>query len=107
MGLKCGHSPVNYSINHLSFETIINLIKRRKDDCTSTGSIIRDKPVIDVDASWVVRRFQNMSYDMRVFSLIKICLLFTASGCCVNIVCDGEKRHHSKRSTTKRSVDCY
>ena len=34
-----------------------------------------------------------------------ICLCLLLEGCAVTIVCDGEFRHHTKRSTTKRTAD--
>jgi hypothetical protein len=101
MGLKCGHS-INYSIDDLSFDNILTILNHRKMRRLSDTS----GPVVDIDASWVVRRANNMSYDMRVSSLIRLCVLFINNGR-VNVVFDGTTRHHTKRSTTKRTVDLY
>jgi hypothetical protein len=102
MGLKCGHAD-NYQIDNLNFSQVLALLQhcklRRLDDDNG--------PVVDVDASWVVRRVSCCTYDMRVISRMRLCLLFIRHGCRVNIVFDGVTRHHSKRSTTKRTVDCY
>jgi hypothetical protein len=38
---------------------------------------------------------------------MRLSLLFIKNDCRVNIVFDGVTRHHTKRSTTKRIVDCY
>jgi hypothetical protein len=65
------------------------------------------KPVIDIDASWVVCRCTNVTYDMRVIALMRLSLLFIKKGCHVNIIFDGSTRHHTKRSTIERKVDCH
>jgi hypothetical protein len=102
MGLSCGHAT-NYTIDDLSFDNIITILQHRKmRRLQDPGG-----PVVDVDASWVVRRCTNMSYDMRVSSMMRPCLKFINSGCRVNIVLDGVTRHHTKRSTIKRMIDCH
>jgi hypothetical protein len=45
--------------------------------------------------------------NTRVNNLMRLCLIFVRNCCRINIVFDGTKRHHSKRSTIKRTVDCY
>ena len=107
MGIKAGHT-INYIINDLSLNDLIEIAKsRRKVSCDVDASLLSGPPVIDIDASWIVRRYMNVSDDCRINYLMKLCLLLLKEGCCVNIVCDGDKRHHTKRSTTKRLVDCY
>ena len=106
MGLKCGN-VVNYLINDLSFIDLIWIVESRKQRRFQCSSNIIVRPMIDIDASWLIRRCVNMSFDQRVNSLIRLCLLFINNGCCVCIICDGPVRHHTKRSTTKRLVDCY
>jgi predicted DNA-binding protein YlxM (UPF0122 family) len=102
MGLKSGHKT-NYKVVELLFSSIIFLAKHRSlRRLSDVGG-----PIVDIDASWVVRRCGNMSYDMRVATLLQLCLLFVNSGCRVVIVFDGTTRHHSKRSTTKRTADCH
>jgi hypothetical protein len=103
MGLSCGHATV-FIIENLTINNIFSLIQHRK--------LLRrlhdlGQPCVDVDASWVVRKFFNLSYDDRVTQLMRLCMVFIWKGCRVNIVFDGTTRHHSKRATTKRYVDGY
>jgi diphthamide synthase (EF-2-diphthine--ammonia ligase) len=42
---------------------------------------------------------------MRVTTLMRLALLFIKNRCRVNLIFDGEQRHHTKRATTKRKVD--
>ena len=104
MGLKCGHA-INYCINDLSFKDVL-VIARSRCRGINNNACYRI-PTIDVDSSWVVRRLSGLSADMQVASLIRLCSLFTEHGCCVNLVCDGNIRHHTKRSTAKRMIDSY
>jgi hypothetical protein len=101
MGLKSGHTT-SYTIDSLDFDTILTLIRNRQ--LRRAGE--NGGPVVDVDVSWVVRRCSStMSYDMRVTTLMRLALLFLKNGCRVNLIFDGEQRHHTKRATTKRKVD--
>jgi hypothetical protein len=103
MGLKSGHET-NFSIDKLKIDNILVILQHRKLRRPSEHHL---GPVVDIDASWVVRRACNLSYDMRVMSLMRLSVLFMKKGCRVNIIFDGNKRHHSKKSTIKRAVDCY
>ena len=109
MGIKCGHS-INYTITNLRLNDIITITKFRLFERRSfslNNDELSSFPVVDIDASWVIRRIGNTSVAFRVTYLLQLCCLLIKNGCCVNIVCDGDRRHHSKRSTTKREVDCY
>jgi hypothetical protein len=102
MGLKTGHQS-DYLIEKLSFKSLINLIHQRK----LRRLLDPGAPVVDIDASWVIRKYPNLSYDMKVTQLMRLCMLFVHNKCRVNIVFDGTTRHHTKRATTKRYVDAY
>ena len=109
MGIKCGHS-INYTITNLRLNDIITITKFRLFERRSfslNNDELSSFPVVDIDASWVIRRIGNTSVAFRVTYLLQLCCLLIKNGCCVKIVCDGDRRHHSKRSTTKREVDCY
>ena len=106
MGIKVGHS-INYIVNDLNLKELIEIAKSRRNDCSNGDELLPGPPVIDIDASWIIRRYLNVSDDCRINYLMKLCLLLMNEGCWVHIVCDGEVRHHSKRATTKRLVDCY
>ena len=64
-------------------------------------------PVIDINTSWVIRRFSSSPLVMRINYLMSMCVLFISEGCRVVIICDGEKIVHTKRSTTKRTADLH
>ena len=100
MGLKCGH-VINYVVNDLSFNDILEIMKLR---CLRRNHINGSVPIptVDIDASWIVRKCISLNYDQRVVFLIQLSLLFLKSNCAVTIVCDNNKRHHSKRSTMQR-----
>jgi hypothetical protein len=66
---------------------------------------LRSKPVIDVDCSWIIRGFCRGDIDCRVRQLINISLNLVEVGFDVNLVCDGEKRHHSKRAMVQRQAE--
>jgi hypothetical protein len=102
MGLKTGH-VTSYTIENLTLENLITLIVHRKLRRLDYPG----RPIVDIDASWVIRRCTRISYDMRVLTLMRLSLLLIKKGCRVNIVFDGNNRHHSKRSTTKRTIECY
>jgi hypothetical protein len=102
MGIKTGHDS-SYTLDNLTLVNLLTLITHRQ---LQRKSGIQ-KPVIDIDASWVVRCSTNITYDMRVISLMRLVVLFILKGCHVNIIFDGNTRHHTKRSTIKRKVDCH
>jgi hypothetical protein len=62
------------------------------------------KPTIYVDASWILR---SCTTEDRVGYLVRLCSYLVSSGFNVVIVCDGSVRHHSKRSTIKRTSELY
>jgi hypothetical protein len=102
MGLKTGHST-NYTINKLDFSTLKKLIKNRQlRRAGETGG-----PVVDFDVSWIIRRSSTMPYDVRIISMIRLAILFISHGCRVFFIFDNNDRHHSKRSTIRRTVDAY
>jgi hypothetical protein len=101
MGLTSGHTT-NFVIENLTLDAIISLAKHRK---LFRRLHEHGVPVVDIDASWVIRKHTNISFDMRITQLMRLSMVFIKNGCRVNIVFDGINRHHSKRSTTKRYVD--
>ena len=102
MGIHCGNL-INYIVNDLSLSDLFNIAKfrsqRRSDSCAY--------PMVDIDASWIVRRFVGVSYEQRILYLFQLIILLLNSGFAVTVICDGEKRHHTKRATTKRFTENY
>ena len=103
MGLKCGNT-INFGINNIDFKCLLTIVKFR---VSRRSSNIDVRPVIDIDASWVIRRFCSYPLSMRLNYLMSMCMLFILDGCCVYIICDGEHRCHTKRATTKRTADLH
>ena len=101
MGLKCGNS-INYTINDVTLRQLISIAKVRMNRRVQPTS-----PIIDVDASWIIRRCHDRLPIVRINYLLGICLCLILEGCSVTIVCDGESRHHTKRSTTHRSANYH
>jgi hypothetical protein len=101
MGFKSGLKTF-YKIKQLPFAESMVLVHhqkmRRQNDIGN--------PIVNIDASWVVRQCIIKSYDLRVSMLIRLCLIFVENNCCKNIVFDGTNCHWSKRGTIKWTVDC-
>ena len=76
---------------------------QRLEKSRASHAVIRVKPVIDVDASWVARSIRTQGGGSH--AVIGIASIFAKSGFDVNIVCDAPIRHHSKRVTSKREAD--
>jgi hypothetical protein len=104
MGIKYAHY-YTHSINNLSIDNIFSIasdrLKKRRDE----GDCSRTVPCIDVDCSWIIRGFGRGEIDCRVRMLVNIAMCFVNVGFHVNLVCDGTKRHHSKRSTIQRKAE--
>jgi hypothetical protein len=65
-------------------------------------------PTIDVDASWVVRSKTIIANSHnKVAYIIKIALCLANAAFNIVLVCNSDKRHHSKRATIKRTADSY
>ena len=99
MGINGGSAKIYYSITDQTDDTIIKIAKHRAQ---RRNGDIASIPVLDIDASWVVRSFGNNNDDSNVLRLCKLSLSLVHKGLHVVIVCDGSVRHHSKRATIKR-----
>ena len=84
MGLKCGNS-INYSINDIDFKSLMTIAKFRTTRRTALNG--DTTPVIDIDASWVIRRFSSSPLVMQINYLMSMCVLFISEGCRVVIIC--------------------
>ena len=103
MGINGGSAKLYYSITDQTDETIIKIAKHRAERRSRDITRI---PVLDIDASWVVRSFGNNNDDSNVLRLCKLSLSLVHKGLHVVIVCDGSVRHPSKRATIQRKADC-
>ena len=105
MGIKKAHA-LTYSVNNLdlaqlaSFATVL-LKQKREKKITN-----RVRPVIDLDASWIVRSTRS-SYNSRVSYLFRLARTLKNVGFDVFIVLDGEDRHESKRASISRRANLY
>ena len=66
----------------------------------------RVRPVIDLDASWIIRHLTS-SYDARVSYLFRLSRTLRNVGFDVYIVLDGEERHISKRASISRQARLF
>jgi hypothetical protein len=105
MGLKTGHQ-ISYTINSVNLTSLYNvafqLMQEKKIDDVFRANI----PTIYIDASWVVRSM-TCSPQGRTAYFVRFCCCLSRAGFHVVVVCDGDKRHWSKRSTIKRKADSY
>lgn len=76
----------------------------RRQSKIAAGITASIKPTIYVDASLVIRSF-SCCVRSRVPQLLRVCCCLSRAGFNVVVVCDAETRHHSKRSTTRRSTE--
>jgi hypothetical protein len=103
MGINGAHQHT-YSIEAVTSSELEQLVKaiwkKRIDAGTKDRS---SRPIIDVDASWLYRKFLYKSKSSCCLPLlIRFCCYFTTLGFDILLICDGSTRHHSKRATVER-----
>ena len=103
MGVAKAHDNT-HSIDDLSKDQLINIIKQRYEKC-SIKKQYRNKPIVDIDASWIVRKAYDQSKEDRINYLFNICFILIKENIDVLIICDGPDRHHSKRATIRRAAE--
>jgi hypothetical protein len=59
-------------------------------------------PTMDVDVSWVICRSSFKTMTSQIHHVMKLVDVFTKNGICVVLVCDGDKRYHTKQATIHR-----
>jgi hypothetical protein len=102
MGINRAHS-LPCSLNNLDLGQLYMIgIARLKEKQNASPTFHRDIPTIDLDCSWIVRRSPRESFVGRIECLWSKSILLARSGFFVMLVCDGSKRHHSKRATFQR-----
>ena len=106
MGIKKGHSLTNIlkNLNIGQLVTAATTLLNKKQQSKVTDRVA---PVIDIDASWIVRRLSASSEQSRVGYLFRLARTLQNVGFVVYIICDGEVRHPSKRSTILRKSKLY
>lgn len=102
MGIK-GKDLQTYSIKLNDVTSLYNVLFQYRCNKIRYGITKSSKPIVFVDASLIIRSL-SCCIRSRVPQLIRICCCFSRAGFNVVVVCDGEHRHHSKRSTMKRAA---
>jgi hypothetical protein len=103
MGIKSASSLL-YPIKGLSVKSIKDIINNIyfKDD-ESRDTIIHKKYLIDVDCNWVACHLgATNSPDEAASITCDFLEALSQYGFVVTPICDGERRHHSKRATVDR-----
>jgi hypothetical protein len=106
MGIKSASSLL-YHIKGLSIKSIKDIINNIyfKDDQSSfptsesRNTIICKKYLIDVDCNWVACHLGTTSPDEAAYIICDFLEALSQYGFVVPPICDGERRHHSKRAT--------
>jgi hypothetical protein len=105
MGINRAHN-LTCSLNNLDLGQLVMIaIARLHEKQNASPTFRRDVPTIDLDCSWVVRRCPRESFFARVEYLWSISKLLAQAGFFVMLVCDSNKRHHSKRATYQRESE--
>lgn len=105
MGIRGAHKLTDHidRIDSSQLIIILNCLYQQKKDNGQLGSNPRTSPVIDLDASWIVRKL-TCSNDARMGYLVRLSKILLRLGCDVVVICDGPLRHHSKRAKTQRDA---
>jgi hypothetical protein len=98
MGVNGAHT-LTYSLPSIKSEQLFSIGLFLYNKLDLQGQRL---PTMYVDASWVLRQ---CSVEGRIQYLVRLCTFIVGLGFRVVIVCDGNTRHHSKRSTTKRIAE--
>lgn len=106
MGITGGHKALTYCLTNVTLDELNTICCMRRDDSVKAGVQRGNKPTIDVDVSWVIRRFASIGKD-AISNTLRLCFEFVRIGFVVVLVCDGSIRHHTKRATIKRSIQRY
>jgi hypothetical protein len=101
MGVNGAHT-LTYGLHGLSVQQIFTIALFIFNKYNTTN--INRPPTIYIDASWVIR---SCSVENKVGYLIRLTSVLVSAGFRIVLVCDGTVRHHSKRSTTKRTAAAY
>ena len=106
MGIKGAHKQLSYCLLAVTCDEIESIGRLRCITNLMQNSRRANKPILDVDVSWVFRRFASQGKD-ALDATIRLSLQFVRIGFIVVLVCDGKKRHHTKRATIARSINSY
>jgi hypothetical protein len=97
MGVSQGHR-LTYRLYNLSGERLLLIARKLHAD---SGLCETRLPSIYIDASWISRKFA-LRAGGPISAVMAISNFFASNGCYVTIVCDGAKRHDSKRASISR-----
>jgi hypothetical protein len=105
MGIKVAHA-ITYSILNLNLTSLYNVAFKLFQNKKRDGVRRSNNPSVYIDASLIIRGM-TCTAKARPLSFIRLCCCLSRAGFDVVIVCDGEIRHCSKRSTIKRKAEAY
>ena len=101
MGVDGGHK-LTFRLLNLNFEHLLTIARSPETSCrlrrrwnTSTYSSIY------LDASWISQKFKARKGG-PINAILDIVTGFAKEGFCATIVCDGARRHDSKRASVDR-----
>ena len=106
MGIKGAHKQLSYCLLSVTIDEIESIGRLRCVTNLMINNHRSKKPILDVDVSWIYRRFASQGKD-ALDCTIRLCLVFVKIGFIVVLVCDGSVRHHTKRATIARSINSY
>ena len=97
MGVDGGHK-LTFRLLNLNFEHLLTIARKRHADSGDGG--IRP-PSIYLDASWISQKFKARKGG-PINAILDIVTGFAREGFCATVVCDGARRHDSKRASVDR-----
>ena len=97
MGIDGGHK-LTFRLRNLNFEHLRTIARKRH---AGSGDGLSRLPSIYFDASWISQKFKGRQGG-PVTAILDIVTCFAKEGLFVVIVCDGARRHDSKRASVDR-----
>ena len=107
MGIIGSHKLLTYWLTDVTLKELFTIAKMRCESALQSGVERSNKPTIDVDVSWVYRRSSCGGTKDALERTFNICLELVKEGFVVELICDGSKRHYTKRATIARQVKQY
>ena len=107
MGVNVTHQQTSYSVKNLTVVQLNKIIQQRFERRRSVDSSPIDVPTVDIDVSWMVHKASNLSEKGRINHVMRVCDVLCKLGNRVVLVCDGDKRHDTKRATVSRQSIKY
>jgi hypothetical protein len=107
MEINTSHKQTSYTVSNT---TLVELNKIILSCCELQRILSADPsltPTKDVDVSWVICRNSFKTMTAQIYHVMKLVDVFAKNGICVVLLCDSDKRYHTKQATIHCSGLAY